>query len=108
MQTGPPRDHPRRTALQVEVKPALTVADAARLANTSTKFIYSEIDRAVSCVPTGRTASTGDDFRRQCIPFVGKVSESGSEARPPTPDRYIWLQGRVHRCALTAIVQLNS
>jgi hypothetical protein len=55
-QTGPLRtNHPRRTASTVEVKPALTVADAARLANTSTKFIYTEINRGNLC-----SVSSGD------------------------------------------------
>jgi hypothetical protein len=53
---GPLRtNHPRRTASTVEVKPALTVADAARLANTSTKFIYTEINRGNLC-----SVSSGD------------------------------------------------
>jgi hypothetical protein len=39
----------------VEVKPALTVADAARLANTSTKFIYTKINRGNLC-----SVSSGD------------------------------------------------
>jgi hypothetical protein len=39
----------------VEVKPALDVADAARLANTSTKFIYTEINRGNLC-----SVSSGD------------------------------------------------